>query len=171
MKLRFSFSLIVTALSLGACATAGEMETEGIDTPANTTATPTASVPPTNAPPASAATPGPSLLMPVTEQLEATIQAAQGGLTDMPIGAAVSNIEGWEQRLRNADNPALIPIADNLEALQVELQSEQIDGQQVGRMLVQLGEQTIEAASMAEPEVADGLVRLGNLLRQTGARI
>jgi hypothetical protein len=104
-------------------------------------------------------------------ELDATIQAAEGGLTNLPVSAAVSNIEGWENRLRAAGDPSLQPIADNLASLRQELQSPSIDGAAVGRLLNQLGQQTTEAAAGADPAVSQRLNRLGTLLSQAGTQL
>jgi len=106
-----------------------------------------------------------------TAKLDETIAAAEGGLTNLPANAAVSNIEGWENRLRAAGDPALNPIADDLAQLRQELQRTPVDGAAVGRLLTRLGEQTSAAAAGADPAVSQRLNRLGNLLSQAGNQL
>jgi hypothetical protein len=104
-------------------------------------------------------------------ELDATIAAAEGGLTTLAPSAAVSNIEGWQTRLRAANNPALTGIADDLEQLKGELQKGTVDGQAIGRLLTEVGEKTTSAAAAAQPGAGEKVSRLGTLLTQAGRQL
>jgi hypothetical protein len=109
--------------------------------------------------------------MDATGDLDATIAAAEGGLTSLAPGAAVSNIEMWQGRLRAANNPALSTIADDLEELKTELGRSPINGTAVGSILSRVGERTTAAASGADPAVSQRITRLGTLLSQAGTQL
>ncbi|MDX1531619.1 MAG: hypothetical protein R3362_08845 [Rhodothermales bacterium] len=89
--------------------------------------------------------------------VQGTINALQGGLTAVPMQAALDNINGWIARLDGAEFDGAEEIADNLEELREELMESEIDGDDVGGLLVELGEQTTAAA------VAAGSAELGQL--------
>ena len=100
--------------------------------------------------------------------LQATIQAVQGGLTNLPAGAAVDNIDGWRDALQNSPNPTAQEVYRDLGSLRSELTSGSIDAERVGRLLVSMGSNTQRLSIAAEDETAAGLSRLGGLLVDAG---
>lgn len=103
--------------------------------------------------------------------LDSTIALAESGLATVTPSAAVPLIQAWQQRLDEADNPALTSISEDLEQLKGELQASTIDGSAVGDILTRLGEKTTAAAeSAADSSAAPQLGQLGTLLTEAGAQ-
>lgn len=95
-----------------------------------------------------------------------TLEAVQGagGLLQLPIDAAVSNIDGWIAQLEG--NPDFEPVVADLRDLRTELQEPEIDGAAVGQLLVDLGTATTGAAAgNAElTQLGEALTAAGNEL-------
>jgi hypothetical protein len=100
--------------------------------------------------------------------LEETIAALEGGITNIPLDAAIANIEGWEEQLSGSEDPAVQSIADQLGQLREALSAEMIDGAEVGALLTSLG---VETAAVGQEVGEDQLVELGNLLSEAGAML
>lgn len=103
--------------------------------------------------------------------VEGTIQALQGGVTSLAPATAVQNIQSWQSQLENAGDPALSEIAGNLGELNSMLQEQPIDGQAVGDLLSELGEQTTSAASNAQGDMTSQLEQLGTTLSEAGSNL
>ena len=103
--------------------------------------------------------------------LEGTIAALEGDVATIPLEQAVSLIAGWETTLRAAEDETLAGIADDLAALQAELQGEEMNLYEVRDIVGALGEQTLLVATNAEDETAAMLERLGTLLTDLGESI
>ena len=103
----------------------------------------------------------------VEPNVEGTIAVLEGGLANIPVEAAIANIEGWKQRLISLDDPDLVPVVTTLEALAGTLQSGSGDA---AGLVAQLGQQTSEVAQGLEfaPQ-RDMLTRLAELLSQAGS--
>ncbi len=98
-----------------------------------------------------------------------TISALQGGVLEMSVDQAVTNIDGWIAQMEG--NPDLSGVRDGLTQLRTELQADEIDGQAVGDLLTDLGNQTAEAAAGAPGQSSQQLEQLGNLLMQAGGQL
>ena len=109
--------------------------------------------------------------MPDSPTVSGTIEALEGGLTNLPAEQAVSNIEGWQTRLESSGDPALLAIAEQLEELKSVLQTDSIDQTSAGLLLIELGERTSEAAETAQGDEAAQLVSLGALLSDAGSSL
>ena len=82
---------------------------------------------------------------------------------------ALRVIETWEQRLAASESPELLPVADNLAALRIQLLAGDADPAAVGQLLLTLGEQVgAVAESDVGAPVADRLSQLSDLLRNQG---
>ena len=103
--------------------------------------------------------------------LEGTIAALEDDVATIPLEQASSLIAGWETTLRAAEDETLAGIADDLAALQTELQGEEMDLYEVRDIVGALGEQTLLIATNAEGETATMLERLGTLLTDLGESI
>ncbi len=97
-----------------------------------------------------------------------TTALLEGGLTDIALENASSNIESWRNTLSSASNPALNTLADQLGELQSALSAETIDQGEVSRLLTSIGEGTIDAADQAEGDQVAQLVDLGTVLLNAG---
>lgn len=101
--------------------------------------------------------------------LDSTVASLQGGVQRLDIEAALPVIEGWEGRLGASGDPELMPVADNLGALRVQLSAGDFDQAAVGRLLSDLGDQVQRLAnSDIQIEVADKLSQLSVLLSSEG---
>ena len=100
--------------------------------------------------------------------VDETISALQGGLTSVPIDAAVANIEGWQSQLEGSDDPIVQGIVTSLGELSTALQADTVNSTEVGNLLTSLGADTISAAE----DAGDGqLTNLGNLLLEAGTSL
>ncbi len=99
--------------------------------------------------------------------LESTIEALEGGVENLPLDAALSNIEGWQTTLSDA---GLTDVADELGQLATALQADPVDQDEVGGLLLSLGAQTTAAADNATDEdTSSQLARLGAFLTELGS--
>ena len=95
--------------------------------------------------------------------VDGTISALEGGLTNLAIPAAIENINGWIQQIEAADFEGSEDLVDSLEELREELGDTPIDGDDVGDVLIELGEDTATAGAGNA-----GLERLAALLVSAG---
>ena len=106
------------------------------------------------------------------EEFDSTTAALNQGVRSLAIERAVSEVEGWQKRLEASEDPLLQPITDNLGALKELLTAETLDGGDIGRLLVELGNQTqaVAVSGKAAP-VADRLQLLSQLLTDEGRSV
>lgn len=100
-----------------------------------------------------------------TPTVDETISALEGGLTNIPLDAALANIEGWQGTLEGSGDPELQELGGLLGDLALELQAETLNPAEIGNLLSSLGEGTSTAAESAGD---NGLARLGTLLSDAG---
>ena len=98
--------------------------------------------------------------------VDGTVSALEGGVTSLPISAAVSNIEGWQTKLEGSDDPAVQALSAQLGELSAALQTQPLDGAEIGRLLTSLGEGT---SSVAGGDAQ--LSSLGSLLKRAGSSL
>ena len=103
-----------------------------------------------------------------TSTVRGTLDLFAEGLSNVTVGGVVQNIEGWQARLRAAEDAQLALIAAELEELKAELQSGSVDRAAVSTLLSSLGEQTVAAADAASPGLQDRLTVLGAFLQDLG---
>lgn len=101
-----------------------------------------------------------------TPTVEGTISALESGVTNIPLDAALANIEGWQTTLAASDDTALQALAAQLGELATALQAETIDPAEVSSLLSSLGEGTTAAAGGDTQ-----LESLGSLLTQVGGSL
>jgi hypothetical protein len=101
--------------------------------------------------------------------LDQAVAVLQGGVERPGMERALRVIETWEQRLAASESPELLPVADNLAALRIQLLAGDADPAAVGQLLLTLGEQVgAVAESDVGAPVADRLSQLSDLLRNQG---
>lgn len=100
-----------------------------------------------------------------SSELDGTISALQGGLTSLSPAAAVSNIEGWQQKLSGL---GATDIANDLGELKALLTSGNLDGKAIGAVLTKLGSKTTASASGAPAADMGKLQQLGSMLSGVG---
>ena len=98
--------------------------------------------------------------------VEGTVSALKGGVTSLPLGAALANIEGWQTKLEASDDPAVQALSAQLGELSAALQTQPIDPAEVGRLMTSLGEGTSGVAGGDSQ-----LEGLGTLLKQAGSAL
>jgi len=106
------------------------------------------------------------------EDFDPTISALRGGVENLTIERALSEIDGWEQKLEESGDPQLAPIAENLRQLRALLTADSLDGAAIGILLSVLGEQVNGVASGSLGESVGGKLRqLGGLLATEGRAV
>ena len=103
-----------------------------------------------------------------TSQLDATLNALQGGLA-AAAGAAGPNIAGWIKTLQG--NTQLAGISSELQNLHDALSSGASDTGALANSLSTLGEHTTKAAAQATPDAQDKLHQLGAALSAAGSQL
>ncbi|GAB2453559.1 hypothetical protein GCM10011375_00580 [Hymenobacter qilianensis] len=106
-----------------------------------------------------------------TAQLDATIQALQGGNLAGLAPQASSNIQNWISTLQNSNNGQLSGIASELERLNDALSGSSPDTLQVQQSLKTLGEHTMRAAESADPGSQEKVRQLGQALSSAASQI
>lgn len=101
-----------------------------------------------------------------TSQLDATLNALQGGLAGAA-GAAPANIAGWIKTLQG--NPQFSGISSELQKVHDALSSG--DTSSLGSSLSTLGQHTTQAASSATPDAQDKLRQLGQALTSAASSL
>ena len=101
--------------------------------------------------------------------LDQAVAVLQGGVERPGMERALRVIETWEQRLAASESPELLPVADNLAALRIQLLAGDADPAALGRLLITLGEQVRSVAgSDVGAAAADRLLQLSALLTDGG---
>lgn len=108
----------------------------------------------------------------VPEDFDPTISALRGGVENLAIERALSEIDSWEQKLEESGDPQLAPIAENLRQLRALLTADSLDRPGIGVLLRVLGEQVQDVASGSLGESVGGKLRqLGELLDTEGRAV
>jgi hypothetical protein len=97
-------------------------------------------------------------------QFAATIRHVAEGVKGFTIGAAVKNIEGWEETLSKVETPGAKGIVRDLERLKKLITSDDIDGEAVKKLVAKLGEETVTMAGRADGAKAERIKELGDAL-------
>jgi hypothetical protein len=106
-----------------------------------------------------------------TPQLDATLQALQGGNLAGLAPQAGANIQGWISTLQGSNNSQLSGIASELERLNDALSGSTPNSMQVQQSLKTLGEHTTRAAESADAASQDKLRQLGQALSQAANQL
>ena len=97
-------------------------------------------------------------------QFDATIKHIKDGLKGFTVAAATKNIEGWEATLEKIDSPAAKTIVKDLENLKKHLHAEPIHAEQVRKLVLKLGKETIAIAGKSDSKNAEKIKALGEAL-------
>ena len=97
-------------------------------------------------------------------QFDATIKHIADGLKGFTVKAAVKNIEGWEATLEKIEAPAAKAIVKDLENLKKHLEAEKINGEQVKKLVLKLGKETVSIAGKSDSKNAEKIKALGEAL-------
>lgn len=107
------------------------------------------------------------------KDFDETLATLRQGVINVALDRATKEVDGWERRLRAADDRQLTPVADNLAALRTELQREPLDGVTLGGLLKTLASQVAhvsgEGTEAEGPGPVDAsLAELAKLLYDEG---
>ena len=103
------------------------------------------------------------------EHLDTTLETFRGRVYRASMDRAIEEVRGWRSRLEATGDPDLTSIAENLGELEALLAAEYLDAEAVGRLMSELGEQTVRMGGSGVPEAVDEkLQRLGGLLDADG---
>ena len=97
-------------------------------------------------------------------QFDATIKHIKDGLKGFTIAAATKNIEGWEATLEKIDSPAAKAIVKDLENLKKHLHADPIHAEQVKKLVLKLGKETVAIAAKTDSKNAEKIKALGEAL-------
>ncbi len=97
-------------------------------------------------------------------QYDATIKHIKDGVKSFTISAAVKNIEGWEATLEKVEAPAAKAIVKDLENLKKHLQSDKLNGEQIKKLVLKLGKETVAVAGKSDDKNAAKIKSLGEAL-------
>ena len=97
-------------------------------------------------------------------QFDATIKHLKDGVKGFTVSAAVKNIEGWETTLEKVELPAAKAIIKDLESLKKHLQADKINGDQIKKLVLKLGKETVAIAGKSEGKNAEKIKALGEAL-------
>ncbi len=97
-------------------------------------------------------------------QFDATIKHLKEGVKGFTVSAAVKNIEGWETTLEKIEAPAAKAIIKDLEALKKHLQADDIKTDQVKKLVLKLGKETVTIAGKSDSKNAEKIKALGEAL-------
>lgn len=97
--------------------------------------------------------------------IDTTISALQGGITEIPIEQAITVLESWQQQLQG------LAIADDLGELKDALRKQK-SADAIANLLIALGEDTAgELAIETSSEVETKVRQLATLLSQAGTAL
>ena len=99
-------------------------------------------------------------------QFDATIKHIKDGLKGFTVAAATKNIEGWEATLEKIDSPAAKTIIKDLESLKKHLHAEPIHAEQVKKLVLKLGKETVAIAGKSDSKNAEKIKALGEALSE-----
>ena len=103
------------------------------------------------------------------EDFDSTTATLREGVRQVAIERAISEVEGWQNKLEASGDPGLQPIANNLGELKRLLAADELDVEVISGLLIELGDQTqAVAVSGTASQVADKLQLLSRLLTDEG---
>ncbi len=97
-------------------------------------------------------------------QFDATIKHLKDGVKGFTVSAAVKNIEGWEATLQKVEAPGVKAILHDLETLKKHLHAEPINGEQIKKLVLKLGKETVTIAGKSDSKNAEKIKALGEAL-------
>lgn len=95
--------------------------------------------------------------------------ALDKGLGEMKPDAAVKQIEYWEGELKGVDVSGVKGLLHDLDALKKALQTDEIDGEKVQKLVEKLGGETTRIGGRVDGAAAEKLKEVGGKLEQAAA--
>ncbi len=99
-------------------------------------------------------------------QFDATIKHLKEGVKGFTVSAAVKNIEGWEATLEKVEAPGVKAILHDLDSLKKHLHADPINGEQIKKLVLKLGKETVTIAGKSDSKNAEKIKALGEALEQ-----
>lgn len=101
-----------------------------------------------------------------TTRFETTVKALKD-FSSMKPEAAIKNIDGWLEYLKNHDHAGVKGIVSDLDKLKKLLSADQLDGTKIKTLVIKLGKETI-ALTKGDVPNARHIEELGQLLEKAG---
>lgn len=98
-------------------------------------------------------------------RLDNTLSALKNGITALALDKATKNISGWEKALKDAGKPDLEPITKDLAKLRGMLESSDLDGAAIGKLMAKLSKATAKLAVDAPQASSKKLGQLAEMLQ------
>lgn len=105
------------------------------------------------------------------EQINTLVDTLDEDLESIELDSAISAIDEWYGVLHKSEDKGASQIADSLKQLKKSLKSNKGKSSDIARLLAQLGEQTIEAATEAPRGIKGSVQRLGKRLAKVSKAI
>lgn len=105
---------------------------------------------------------------PESQKLASLSQSLQGDLGTLDPDAALKTIDEFHSLLKSSKQPEAKELASGLKDLQKLLKRKEPSGHDLGELISQLGEQTIEIAADTDKEIKTPLQQLGKQLTKIG---
>lgn len=105
------------------------------------------------------------------EQINTLVDTLDEDLESIELDSAISAINEWYGFLHKSEDKGASQIADSLKQLKQSLKSNKGKSADIAKLLAQLGEQTIEAASEAPRGIKGPVQRLGKRLAKVSKAI
>lgn len=105
------------------------------------------------------------------EQINSLVDTLDEDLESIKLDGAISAIDEWYGILHKSEDKGVSQIADSLKQLKQSLKSGKGKGADIGKLLTQLGEQTVESAAEAPRGIKGPVQRLGKRLAKVGKAI
>lgn len=107
----------------------------------------------------------------ITEKIDKTTGALNGGLTSLPLNMATDVITRWQGALGGSDNLEIQSIAGDLGQLKEQLSGGDLNAGTVGQLLSGLGEKVSMVAASQSGMVSTSLTQLGMALSSAGSQL
>jgi len=105
------------------------------------------------------------------QELGSLLSTLEGDLTALDNDTALSLVDEWYSSLHKAKEPEIKEIGSSLKELKQLLKGGKATGHEIGEILIEIGEQTINVASDGDQELKTPLQKLGKQLTKVGSSL
>ncbi len=103
-----------------------------------------------------------------SQELDSLISTLEGDLSALDNDAALSLLDQWYDALHKASESEIKEIATNLKELKKLLKGGKATGHEIGEILSEIGEQTVDVADDASKGLKTPIKKLGKQLKKIG---
>jgi galactokinase len=107
----------------------------------------------------------------MTMTLDSSIKAFQSSLTQIGVTKGIENIDGWMETLEQAEFSGAKSICENLGKLKQQLESDDLDGAAIGKLMNTLADETTRTASHADASQGEKLTQFGQMLSKSSSSL